>query len=156
MGEAARAALPELDRLDAWSFWVAPGDGLGVDQVVVGTTGAFAIVVSDVEGYVNVGFGRIRIGGRAVGSVRGLRSRARALGNRLRSMSVPGNAEAILCCTQAALGMPRQVKGVWIARPADLPRLIAHRPAVMPRQTAKRVAQNMGAKMRPVRPDADG
>lgn len=145
--------LPELDRLDAWSFWIAPGEDLGVDRVVVGITGAFAIVLNAQEGYVDVGMGRIRIGGATATSVRTLRARARALSSRLRSMSVPPNAEAVLCCTQAHLGMPRQVKGVWIARPADLPRLIAHRPNVMPRQTAKRVAQNLGAKMRSARPD---
>lgn len=147
------ALLPELERLDPWAFWAMPGDGFGVDRIVVGTTGAFAISVNDAEGYVNVNLGRIRVGGTSAGSLTGLRTKARRLGTKLSSMQVPGGAEAVLVLTQATVGAPRQIKGVWVVRPQDLPRLIAQRPNRVPRQTAKRAAQALGAKVSAARRD---
>jgi hypothetical protein len=147
------ALLPELERLDPWAFWAMPGSDFGVDRLVVGTTGAFAIVVSDVEGYVSSNLGRIRVGGSSVASLPGLRAKARKLATKLSSIEVPGGAEAVLVLTQATVGAPRQIKGVWVVRPQDLPRLIAQRPNKVPRQTAKRAAQALGAKVSAARRD---
>src|SRR5438445_2908028 len=46
-GKDAASVSRELTRLDPFSFFVLPGDLYGVDQVVVGTTGAFAIRVGE-------------------------------------------------------------------------------------------------------------
>lgn len=151
--DAPDSLLPELNRLDAWAFWIAPGEAFGVDRIVIGTTGSFAILVNQDEGFMRLRMGRIRIGDGPSSSVRGLRGKARKLKEKLSSMAMYGEAEAVICCTSATLGAPRNIKGVWIARSADLPRLIAHRPNSVPRQTAKRAAQNLGAKIRSVRPE---
>lgn len=141
------ALLPELERLDPWAFWSMPGTEFGVDRIVMGTTGAFAVLVSDAEGYVSVNLGRVRVGETPVAWLPGLRSKARKLRTRLSSMQVPAATDPVLVLTQATMGAPRQIKGVWVVQPRDLPRLIAQRPNKVPRQTAKRAAQALGAKI---------
>lgn len=145
--------LPELDRLDAWSFWVASGDAFGADRVVIGTTGSFTVTVVPDEGYMKVSMGKVRIGGRAL-SVSRLKSKARKLKAKLASLDVDTETEAIVCCTQGTIGSPKNVKGVWVLRPVDIVRIISHRPSPVPRASAKKAAQSLGAKMRSVRPEA--
>ena len=146
--------LPELERLDPWSFWVASGDEFGADRVVIGTTGAFILVVNQQEGYVNVGLGRVKVGGKPVASVRSLKRKARRLKRKLSGMAVYTDVEAVVCPTNAILGAPKDVKGVWVAKPADVVKVICRRADAIQRQTAKRAAQAFGAKMRSVRPDS--
>ena len=145
--------LPELDRLDAWSFWVASGEGFGVDRIVIGTTGAFVVTVVPDEGYMKVSMGKIRVGGKAL-SVSGQKSKARKLRSKLAGLEVETEAEAIICCTHATIGTPKNVKGVWVVRPVDIGRIIAHRTSPVPRASAKKAAQALGAKIRSVRPEA--
>jgi hypothetical protein len=142
--------LPELDRLDAWSFWVAPGESFGVDRVVIGTTGAFTVTVVPDEGYMKVSMGKVRIGGMAL-SISGLKSKAKKLKSKLASLEVETETEAIICCTHGTIGTPKNVKGVWVVRPADIVRIIAHRTSPVPRASAKKAAQSLGAKTRSVR-----
>ncbi|MCJ7832368.1 MAG: hypothetical protein MUP92_02855 [Actinobacteria bacterium] len=97
--------LPELDRLDAWSFWVGPGKDFGADRIVVGTTGAFTVTVVPDEGYLKVSFGRVKVGGASI-SLLGLKSKARKLGSKLASLDVATEVEAIICCTRATIGQP--------------------------------------------------
>ena len=146
--------LPELDRLDPWSFWVAAGDGFAVDRIVIGTTGAFLLLASQDEGYMNVSLGRVKIGGVPVASVRSLKRKARKLKSKLHGMAVYTDVEAVICATNAILGSPKKVKGVWVAKPADVVKVISRRANVIQRQTAKRAAQAFGAMNRSVRPDA--
>jgi hypothetical protein len=146
--------LPELDRLDPWSFWVASGEEFGADRIVIGTTGAFILVVTQEEGYVNVSLGKVKIGGKPVASVKSLKRKARKLKNKLSGMAVYADVAAVICPTNAILGGPRDVKGVWVAKPTDAVKVISRRANVIPRQTAKRAAQALGAKMRSVRPDS--
>jgi len=138
--------IPELRRLDPWAFWAAPGGPSGFDLIVVGTTGVFPVIVSDAEGYLNVSFGRMKVGGERVASVRTMRSGARRLRSRLCEMAVYGDVEPILCLTRATIGGPRSAKGVWAATPADMVKLIARRASSVSRPQAKRVAQTLGAK----------
>lgn len=145
--------LPELDRLDAWSFWVAPGKAFGVDRIVIGTTGSFVVTVVSDEGYMKVSLGRAKIGDRLI-SLSGLKSKAKKLRAKLASLEVPTQTEAIICCTNATIGTPKNVKGVWVVRPADIARIISHRPSPVPRAAAKKAAQALGAKMRSSRPEA--
>jgi len=145
--------LPELDRLDAWSFWVAPGKEFGVDRIVIGTTASFVVTVVSDEGYMKVSLGRVKIGNEAI-SLSGMRSKARKLGSKLSSLEVPTQTEAIICCTNATIGTPKNVKGVWVVRPNDIARIIAHRPSPVPRAAAKKAAQALGAKIRSARPEA--
>jgi len=146
--------LPELERLDPWAFWVAPGEEFGADRIVIGTTGAFVLVVNQEEGYVSVSLGRVKVGGKPVASIKSLKRRARKLKSKLSGMAVHSDVEAIVCPTNAILGAPRDVKGVWVAKPADAVKVISRRANVIPRQTAKRAAQALGAEMRSVRPDS--
>ena len=139
--------LPELKRLDPWAFWVAPGSDLGADLLVMGLTGAFIIIVNQEKGYVTAGFGHIDVGGHKAVSPRQLRSAARKLKDRLSAMSVYADVEPVLCCTHATVGAPKKVKGVWIANPSDAVRLMARRPNAVPRPSAKRAAQALGAKV---------
>ena len=104
------------------------------------------MIVSDAEGYLNVSFGRMKVGGKRVTSVRTMRSGARRLRFRLREMAVYGDVEPILCLTRATIGGPRPTKGVWAATPADMVKLIARRANSVSRPQAKRVAQTLGAK----------
>jgi len=146
--------LPELERLDPWSFWVASGEDFGADRVVIGTTGAFILVVNQEEGYVNVSLGRVKVGGKPVASVRSLKRKVRKLKRKLSGMAVDTDVEAVVCPTNAILGAPKDVKGVWVAKPADVVKVISRRANAIPRQTARRAAQALGARMRSVRPDS--
>jgi len=146
--------LPELERLDPWSFWVAAGDEFGVDRVVIGTTGAFILVVSQAEGYMNVSLGRVKIGGVPVASVRSMKRKARKLKSKLHGMAVYANVEPVICATNAILGSPKNVRGVWVGKPADVVKVISRRANALQRQPAKRAAQALGARIRSVRPDS--
>ncbi len=154
-GAARQARLSaELERLDPWSFWVGAGDGFDVDRIVVGTTGAFILMVSQEEGYMNVSLGRVKIGGKPVASIGSLKRKARKLKSKLHGMAVYTDVEPVICATNAILGSPKNVKGVWVAKPADVVKVISRRANVIQRQTAKRAAQAMGARIRSVRPDS--
>ena len=152
--DAPDRLLPELERLDAWAFWVADGDEFGVDRIVIGTTGAFVLVVTQEEGYMNMSLGRVKIGGVPVASVGSLKRKARKLKSKLHGMAAYTDVEAVVCATNAILGAPRKVKGVWVAKPADVVKVISRRANVIQRQTAKRAAQSLGARIRSVRPDS--
>jgi hypothetical protein len=64
----AAAVSRELTRLDPFSFFVLPGRDYGVDHVVVGTTGAFAIRVGrgGVEGKIGKDVAQARRGAQRV------------------------------------------------------------------------------------------
>jgi hypothetical protein len=128
----ARSGERELSRLDPWSFHVLPGEGVGCDRVVVGTTGAFALVF-DGEG---VPSGRARGVGRARRASRKLKGHLRAIG--LQSESV-----GILCPETHAVFAPRTVRGVRVVPKVLLASEISDRSrTTMPHQV-KRAADSL-------------
>jgi 5-dehydro-2-deoxygluconokinase len=53
--------------------------------------------------------------------------------------------EAFMCFRKATVGQPRQFKGVWIANPPDLRRMLTDRPAALQHKDAKEYASRLGA-----------
>ena len=130
----------ELGRLDAWSFWIVPGD----DHVVVaGTTGIFLVVPEAGEGIVEADGRRVQVGGRPV-RVRPVRAAARRLRSQLGTGAVGARIEPILCLTRATAGGPRDVGGVRIVPVRGLAADIARRDKVLPVTRAQRVARTLG------------
>jgi hypothetical protein len=124
-----------MARLDPWSFHVLPGAAFGVDHVVVGTTGSFAIRVAsgDVEAMVSN-----RPPGR-----RGLRRAAGRLGHRLGSIGVHTGAQAVLCSAGPSGFAPRTVRGVRVVPRELLVREISERRRVLMPHQAQRAARSL-------------
>ena len=125
----------ELARLDPWSFHVLPGECFGVDAVVVGTTGSFAIrvVEEDVTAMV----------ARRPPGHRGLRKAAKRLEHRLDEMGVHTGAEAVLCSVGPAGFAPRTVRGVRVIPRVLLVRELAERHRVLLPHQARRAATSL-------------
>ena len=113
--------LRELARLDPWSFWAARvrEDEVG-DVAVVGTTGAFLISIVGLEGYLAGKGERLKVDGRPIEGLRGLRKAARKAHHRLGAAAVFTDVVPILCLTRAITGSPRTVKDVRVVRLEDL------------------------------------
>ena len=128
----ATAAERELMKLDPWSFRVMPGDGVGCDRLVLGTTGAFAVVFAG-DG---VPTGRVPGRRRAKKAARRLRSHLGSLGARVETIG-------IVCPRTDSVFAPRNVRGVKVIPPALLAREISGRSrAAMPHQI-KRAADEL-------------
>jgi hypothetical protein len=131
----------ELSRLDPWSFHVLPGEGVGCDRVVIGTTGAFAVVFE---------------GDRLPSSIRvpGLRRARRAakrLEGHVRAIGVQGAVYAILCPRGDAVFAPRSVRGVRVVPSVLLAGEISgHSRSAMPHQV-KRAAEALTRTFRQAR-----
>jgi hypothetical protein len=123
----------ELRRLDPWSFHVLPGDGAGCDRLVIGTTGAFALVFVGES---------VPSGIRAAGVGRARRA-ARKLRGRLSAMGSQVDTFAIVCPRTHAVFAPRTVRGVRIVPPVLLAGEISGRNrAAMPHQV-RRAAESL-------------
>jgi hypothetical protein len=123
----------ELRRLDQWSFHVLPGDGVGCDKVVIGTTGAFAVVFAG-EGVPS---------GRRVGGVRRARRTARKLKGHIAAIGIHSDTVAIVSPNTDSVFAPRTVRGVRVVPPVLLAAEISERNrAVLPHQV-QRAAQSL-------------
>jgi hypothetical protein len=119
--DAARppTVLPEreLGKLDRWSFRVLPGEELGCDHIVLGTTGAFAVLFrgdSVPQGFLIPGIHRARR------AARRLRAHVSAIG-------VEGGTVALLCPRTSAVFAPRTMRGVRVVPPVLLAKEISER-----------------------------
>ena len=139
--------LPELKRLDPFSYWVAPGEHYGADDIVIGTTGVFAILVCDEEGYVNGNAGRLTVGGKRVAGIGALRRGAKSLSRALAKDGLETVVEPAVVFTRATLGRPFRYRGLWVARPRDIGNVITLRASTLQRIPAKRAAKAMGARI---------
>jgi hypothetical protein len=123
----------ELRKLDRWSFHVLPGDGVGCDHVVLGTTGSFALVFegdSVPQGFLIPGIHRARR------AARRLRGHVTALG-------VEGETVAVLCPRTSSVFAPRTVRGVRVVPPVLLAKEISERNrSAMPHQV-QRAAESL-------------
>ena len=127
------AAERELKRLDPWSFKVLPGDGVGCDRVVMGTTGAFAVVF---------GGDQMPSGARVPG-VRRAKRAARKLKGHVSAVGAQGETVAVVCPATEAVFAPRTVRGVRVVPPALLAAEISERSrTAMPHQV-KRAAESL-------------
>jgi Fe2+ transport system protein FeoA len=132
---SAPTLAAELARLDPWSFHVLPGEGFGVDSVVVGTTGSFAIraVHEDAPAMV----------ARRPPGHRGLRRAARRLERRLAELGLHTGAEAVLCSAGPTGFAPRTVRGVRVIPRVLLVRELAERQRILEPHQAQRAAQSL-------------
>ena len=103
---AHAAVARQLGRLDAYSFFVVPGQDWNADFAVVGTTGAFLVAVCDRAGVARVEARRPTVGGEAVPGLRKLRAGAKAFTARLGAASMFAEVVPIVCLTQAIAGPP--------------------------------------------------
>jgi hypothetical protein len=126
-------AQRELGRLDRWSFHVLPGDGVGCDKVVMGTTGAFAVVFAGDS---------IPSNGRVAG-VRRAKRAARKLKGHLGAIGREVECVAIVSPNTDSVFAPRTIRGVRVVPPVLLAAEISKRNrAVLPHQ-AQRAAESL-------------
>ncbi len=137
-----------LGRLDPWSFWTVPlGAGEEGDFVVVGATGAYLIFLSEENGYLEVDGRKAKVGGRALGGFRAMRSAAKSLSAKLTAASVGAEVEPVLCLLFAVSGAPRTIKGVRVVQVADIAGDISRRPHGLPVNRAQRAARVLGMQL---------
>jgi hypothetical protein len=146
-GAGAQAAVArELGRLDAYSFFVLPGQEWHADFAVLGTTGAFLVAVCDLPGVAHVGR-RPTIGDAHVPGLRKVRAGVRRLSGRLVSSAMLGQIEPIVCLTEAIAGPPVAAAGVCFVKAADLARYISARPRVQSHTRAQAAARALGVRV---------
>lgn len=134
-----------LAKLDPWSFWtVVLEPGRGADYAVVGTTGAFAVAICGLEGYLEPEGDRLRIGHAEVSGFRDVKRAAKALKGRLADVSAFTDVEPMICLTRAVAGVSRTVRGVRVVRLDDLHLEIASRERGLDMTTARRGAEALG------------
>jgi len=130
-----RALQADLVRLDPWSFRILPGESFGVDQVVLGTTGVFAIRVVDEPALAMV---RKRPPGH-----RGLARLTRRLESRLGAVGIHTGAQALLCSVGPTQFAPRTIRGVRVIPRSLLVREISERQRVLMPHQAERAAKSL-------------
>ena len=145
-GEARTRIAAQLQRLDPFTFWILPRDG-AADFVVVGTTGAFLIAASAVEGTVDIRRGRLKVGGASLDGGRRLRAEAKRIQLTLSRATVPVQVEPVICLTHAIAGAPRSDRGVRVLQVRDLAKDMADRSHVLPRLRAQRAARELGMRL---------
>lgn len=138
----------ELARLDPWSFWAVALEDEGADYAVIGRTGAFAIALVGLEGYVEPSRRGLRVGEVELGGFREIARAARRLHGRLLRASAFTDVEPVLCLTRAVAGAPRVVRGVRVVRVADLATEIVGRAHALDPSTARRAAESLGRVLR--------
>jgi hypothetical protein len=107
----------ELAQLDRWSFRVLPGDRIGCDQVVMGTTGSFVVVFEGDGVPAGMHVPGLRRARRAAGK---LKSHLGAIGSHVETT-------AVLCPRTYSVFAPRTVRGVRIVPPGLLAAEISER-----------------------------
>jgi hypothetical protein len=148
----------ELTRLDPWSFWTVQLEpSTGAAYAVLGTTGAFAVAPSSLEGYL-VAQGRdLVVDGARLGGLGDLRRAAKWLAGRLTSIGASStDVLPLLVLMRAVAGAPRDHRGVRVVRPEDIVREITSRDRVLDPSTAERLAGRLGPVLaRPATGDAE-
>lgn len=144
-GSSAHVALARaLGRLDPYSFFVVPAHEWNADLAVIGTTGAFLVVVCDLAGVARVDSRRPVVGDRSVPDLRKLRSGRRRFSTRLGEASTFAQAIPIVCLTEAIAGPPVDAAGVRFVKVVDLARDISARPGVQSNTRAQAAARVFG------------
>jgi hypothetical protein len=141
-----------LAKLDPWTFWSVAIEDPGADYAVLGVTGAFAIAIVGLEGYVEPSGPGLRIGEVELGGFREVTRAARRLHGRLIEASTFTHVEPVLCLTRATAGSSRTVKGVRVMRVEDVAAEIGGRERTLDPSTAKRATGSLGR----VLPSASG
>jgi hypothetical protein len=148
-GSGVAQVSSELGRLDSFSYWVVPSGSLSRagDLIVAGTTGVFLIAAWPGSGAFSLSRGRPVVQDKPIPGVRALRSDAKRLGARLAASTDFGSVEPVVCLTNAAMGMPRTVRGVRILLIGDLVKDLTVRPRVMERIRVQRAARVLGVQI---------
>ena len=145
-GEDRRRIRSAFAKLDPWSFWSVELDpGTGAEYAVVGTTGAFAVAICGLDGYVEPAGSGLRVGEVPVGGFRQVKRAAKVLHGKLSNAHAFTPVEPIVCLTRAIAGASRSVGGVRVVRLEDLPTEIAQRKRTLDPATARKGAQALGA-----------
>lgn len=135
----------ELHRLDPWGFWFvpAPAEEFG-DFIVVGTTGAFLVMIVASEGYAETTGRTLKVSGKKVPGLPALRRSARKIRGRLANVAVFAEVEPIACFTRAPAGAPRTVGGVRAVPVSQLVRDLTERPKILLPNRARRGVESLG------------
>jgi hypothetical protein len=134
-----------LTRLDPWSYWVVRlPDTESAQLAVVGTTGAFAIAVNGLEGYLEAEGERLSVGGQRVRGFREVRTAARRIEGRLAAAATFTDVVPLLCLSRAVAGGPRTARDVRVVRLEDLAGEIGGRARALHPNRAKRGAVSLG------------
>ena len=141
---AYAAVARELGRLDAYSFFVLPGQDWGADFAVVGTTGAFLVTVCELTGVAQVAARRPTIGNEPVRGLRAIRSGAKRFTAKLGDAATFVQAVPVVCLTAAIAGPPVDGAGVRFAKLGDLVREISGRPGAQSHTRAQAAARVLG------------
>jgi len=150
--EDHRRLREALADLDPWTFWSVAIEDPAAEYAVLGVTGAFAIAIVGLEGYVEPSGSGLRIGEAELGGFRKVAQAARRLHGRLLEASTFTHVEPVLCLTRAVAGASRTVKGVRVMRVEDVASEIGSRERTLDPGTAKRAAEAVGR----VLPSASG
>ncbi len=118
--------------------------GGGASFAVVGTTGAYAVAVCGLKGYVVEERGRLLIDGHRVAGFREVRRAARALKGRLEVARTFTEVAPMICLARAAAGASRTHQGVRVVRLEDLVAEIAKRERTVDPSSAERGARRLG------------
>lgn len=142
--EDHRRIRSELAKLDPWSFWSVELEDPDVDYAVIGATGAFAVAIVALEGYVEPEGDRVLVEGVEVAGFRSIARGARRLHGRLLTASAFAHVDPILCLTRAKAGSSKTVRGIRLVRLEDLAAEIANRDRTLDPTTARRAAGSLG------------
>ena len=138
----------ELRRLDPYTFWVVPaGAGSVGDTIVVGTTGVFLIATWPAPGAFSIERGRPTVDTQVIPGVRALRSNAKGLANKLSGAAVSAEVLPVICLTHAAIGMPRDAKGVRFVGLDELVSDLTSRPRTLELLRVHRAARTLGVQI---------
>lgn len=153
--DAGRVAR-ELRRLDPWSYWIvpAPAEEFG-DFIVVGTTGAFLVMVVPTDGYAETTGRKLKVEGKKVAGLPALRRSARRIRGRLAVSSVFVEVEPVACLTRAPAGAPRTVGGVRAVPVPELVHDITRREKVLLPNRARKGAESLGLAIQ-AKPELEG
>jgi hypothetical protein len=121
----------ELSRLDPFSFFVLPGGGHGVDHIVVGATGTFAITV---------GFRSLEDGCR--GETRKARRGAKRVRRAAGTAAVHSRVQPLVCLPGRSFEA-KNVRGVRVIPWGSLLMEIAGRSRTLTRHQAQRIAESL-------------
>jgi hypothetical protein len=147
-GDGMARLSHELSRLDPYTFWTIPAGARSAgDLIVVGQTGVFLVAAWPALGAFSVSLGRPVVDGRSIPGLSALRSDAKHLTSRLSGASVPAKAEPVVCLTHAAIGMPREVKGIRFVQISGLLRDLTERPKVLELTRVQRAARLLGVEI---------
>jgi hypothetical protein len=143
--EDHRRVRGALAKLDPWSFWSVELDpGIEAEYAVVGTTGAFAVALCGLAGYVEPADDGLRVGEVRMDGFREVKRAAKALHGKLSNAHASTGVEPVICLTRAVAGTSRSVRGVRVVRLDDLPAEIAQRKRALDVGTARKGAQALG------------